>query len=117
MRIAEDLLAVKQRSVVNIPGSELPGLAPMSFRDIAKKIPIVRFLVPVASDRSGNTRDIFTKIYRNNWFNGRNSVSGPGSEIEQTRVLIEELPRLFADLDISTLLDIPCGDFHWMNNV
>jgi hypothetical protein len=88
-------------------------------REVAKKIPILRFLLPALSrgDKSKITRGIFTSIYRNNGFYGRNSISGPGSEIEQTRVLIRELPSLFADLGIASVLDIPCGDFHWMKLV
>ncbi len=60
---------------------------------------------------------IFTEIFRKNAWRGRESVSGSGSDIVQTRVLIAELPALFRDLGISTMLDIPCGDFLWMSKV
>jgi hypothetical protein len=87
--------------------------------EIARRIPILRFLLPALnrSDRSRVTRGIFTSIYRHNGFYGKGSVSGPGSEIEQTRVLIAGLPPLFRELGLSSVLDIPCGDFYWMKTV
>ena len=60
---------------------------------------------------------IFTNIYNNNGFNGKESISGPGSDIYQTRIIIKEIPLLFKDYNISTMLDIPCGDFYWMKEV
>jgi hypothetical protein len=41
------------------------------------------------------TEQIFTDIYQNNGFNGNDSVSGPGSDLYQTRIIIKELPVLF----------------------
>lgn len=60
---------------------------------------------------------IFTDIYRYNIFGGIDSISGPGSSRDQTRMIIDKLPIIFHDFHISTLLDIPCGDFHWMSAV
>ena len=60
---------------------------------------------------------IFTNIYNNNGFNGKESISGPGSDIYQTRIIIKEIPLLFKDYNISTMLDIPCGDFYWMKEI
>jgi len=67
--------------------------------------------------KSKGTEGVFTEIYRSNGFRGRDSVSGPGSDLHQTRTVISELPVLFKDLNIRTMLDIPCGDFHWMKSV
>ena len=60
---------------------------------------------------------IFAEKMQTNAWRGAESVSGTGSDIEQTRVVIEELPRLLRGLGVSTLLDLPCGDFNWMRNV
>lgn len=60
---------------------------------------------------------IFTKIYNKRSWGGVESVSGTGSGLEQTRVLIDTLPSLFSGYNISTILDIPCGDFNWMKNI
>lgn len=37
--------------------------------------------------------------------------------MDQTKILIDTLPVLFQEHHIQMLLDIPCGDFHWMMNV
>lgn len=60
---------------------------------------------------------IFTNIHLRNEWKGRDSVSGTGSDHENTRALIRALPTLLNDLGIETILDIPCGDFHWMKEV
>lgn len=59
-------------------------------------------------------REVFTRIYRNNTWGGEHSVSGPGSELTQTERIIHELPGIFRTFGIRSVLDIPCGDFHWM---
>ena len=45
------------------------------------------------------------------------SISGPGSSLQQTHALRERLPLLLGHLGVRTLLDAPCGDFHWMRHV
>ena len=63
--------------------------------------------------------EVFTKIHdTNGWFvKSTESVSGEGSTLEQTRTLIAELPFLLKKLEVNTFLDIPCGDFNWMQHV
>lgn len=63
------------------------------------------------------TREIFTGIYKSNHWNSNESVSGPGSDLSQTRTLIRELQKLLSKYVITSVLDIPCGDFNWMNKV
>lgn len=63
------------------------------------------------------TEEIFTQIHKTNAWGGNESVSGPGSGVAQTRALARELPKLFREFGISSILDIPCGDFHWMKGV
>jgi hypothetical protein len=60
---------------------------------------------------------LFAHIYRHNLWPGRQSRSGPGSDLDQTRTLIAELPALLRSLGVRSVLDIPCGDFHWMSRV
>jgi glycosyltransferase involved in cell wall biosynthesis len=59
----------------------------------------------------------FKEIYMTNAFNGRESRSGEGSSLFQTRKIREEIPKLLRDLDIHHLLDVPCGDWNWMQYV
>ena len=62
-------------------------------------------------------RDIFTRIYQGNLWNSTESKSGTGSELKQTERLVEELNNLIHQLNIRSILDVPCGDFNWMNQV
>jgi len=63
------------------------------------------------------SKDLFTQYYNDNSWNGKESLSGPGSYYEQTKYLIPELQALLKELDIKTMLDVPCGDFNWMRRV
>ena len=64
-----------------------------------------------------NIEQRFENIFKNNSWGGHNSVSGRGSDLDQTEHIIREIPALFKDMGISTILDIPCGDFNWMRNI
>jgi len=59
---------------------------------------------------------IFTDIYRKNKWSGV-SRSGPGSELQQTETIRALLPELFKELQATSLLDIPCGDFFWLKEI
>jgi hypothetical protein len=41
----------------------------------------------------------------------------PGSVLIQTQVVIAELPKLLDKYQVGSMLDIPCGDFNWMQHV
>jgi hypothetical protein len=60
---------------------------------------------------------VFTKYYTSNFWQGAQSVSGSGSDPEQTAMIRKRLPALFESYGIRTVLDIPCGDFFWMKDV
>jgi hypothetical protein len=59
-------------------------------------------------------RSKFTKVYEDNVFGGVESRSGEGSNLVQTEVIRDEIPKLLAELEVETLLDAPCGDWNWM---
>ena len=63
---------------------------------------------------SGSNKDIFTNIYLNNKWGDKESFSGSGSNLRQTRVILKSLPNLINKYKIKSFLDIPCGDFYWM---
>jgi hypothetical protein len=50
------------------------------------------------------------------WGSGA-SRSGQGSSLEATQRLRAALPVVLAELGVRTLLDVPCGDFTWMQAV
>ena len=60
--------------------------------------------------------EVFAQIYRNPVWGGT-SVSGAGSDLGQTESVRKELPQLLKAFDIKRLLDLPCGDFNWMQHV
>jgi len=59
----------------------------------------------------------FESVYQENRFNGGESRSGEGSSLSATSVIREELPKLLQKLNIRTILDIPCGDLHWISQI
>ena len=62
-------------------------------------------------------RDVFQRIYDGNLWGDAESLSGRGSGTVATDAIRRELPILFARYGIRSLLDAPCGDFHWMKHV
>lgn len=64
---------------------------------------------------SSSTEDRFSLIYRSNYWNNRESVSGEGSTFENTKNIRNELPKIIEKLDIKNIFDAPCGDFNWMS--
>jgi hypothetical protein len=67
--------------------------------------------------RGRSPEETFTNIYRRNRWGDVESRSGAGSNREQTAAVRAALPRLLRELGCCRLLDIPCGDFYWMNLV
>jgi hypothetical protein len=59
----------------------------------------------------------FTEIYENNLWCSPESVSGGGSEMQNTKVIRKELPVLIQKFNIKSILDLPCGDYNWMKSV
>lgn len=61
--------------------------------------------------------DFFSNVYHHNLWLDAESVSGPGSRLSETARIREHLPSLLNKLKAKSLLDAPCGDFHWMQHV
>jgi hypothetical protein len=59
----------------------------------------------------------FALIYSTNLWSDPDSRSGVGSTLDPTRVLRTELPRTLRQLEARVMLDVPCGDFTWMEHV
>lgn len=66
---------------------------------------------------SRDLKEEFTQIYRTNRWNSNESRSGKGSELVQTRNIVNKIPALIKTLGISSMLDIPCGDFNYMKEI
>lgn len=61
-----------------------------------------------------DSESIFKDIYEKNIWDNPETVSGDSSTQEQTEILREELSFLIKEYGIKSMLDIPCGDFNWM---
>lgn len=57
---------------------------------------------------------IFDQIYRDNLWNGVESLSGPGSGDLATRMIPAELSFITERYRITSVLDVGCGDGYWM---
>ena len=64
-----------------------------------------------------SANEIFSHIAEENMWIEKESVSGFGSSLVQTREIIKELPGILRKFGIKKLLDAPCGDFNWMQKV
>ncbi|HPF77746.1 MAG TPA: class I SAM-dependent methyltransferase [Alphaproteobacteria bacterium] len=61
--------------------------------------------------------EIFTNIYKNNTWNGKESISGQGSDLSETSILLDKLPAFLKKYNIKTMIDLPCGDYNWMRHL
>jgi hypothetical protein len=62
-------------------------------------------------------RAVFQRIYDRNLWGDPESVSGGGSGTAATAAVRLGLPVLFERYAIRSLVDAPCGDFHWMRHI
>jgi hypothetical protein len=70
-----------------------------------------------AKYRNKSMDEVFTDIYLRNHWNGKQSRSGTGSELNQTHQVKLILKQVIKEYKVSTLLDIPCGDLNWIKDV
>ena len=76
-----------------------------------------RFAEQAAALSELSIEERFARIYQTNlWFDAE-SRSGTGSNLDVTAQLRASLPHLLRRLNTRRLLDVPCGDFNWMNHV
>ena len=64
-----------------------------------------------------NDPNVFTAIFSENYWGSDESRSGRGSTLDKTIIIREKLPILWRQFEIKSFLDIPCGDYNWMNKV
>ena len=69
---------------------------------------------------AGSLAERFSAIYRNRvWLEDRQSgsLSGEGSEVQNTSSIRQRLPEVLQSIGSRILLDAGCGDFNWMKEV
>jgi SAM-dependent methyltransferase len=59
----------------------------------------------------------FDLLHRLGIYHHEESVSGAAATLEETKMLRDALPRIAKQHAVRSVLDIPCGDFHWMQHV
>jgi len=64
-----------------------------------------------------NIENKFSEVYKNNLWKGKESVSGTGSDKENTLILRTKLIELLNSLNIKILIDGACGDMNWMQYI
>ncbi|MEU8263456.1 class I SAM-dependent methyltransferase [Micromonospora sp. NPDC048999] len=83
-------------------------------------------VLPEAGAGAGTLQDTFTRIYTSgDWtlvdddptVADAESRSGLGSNLTQTATLRSAIPGLLGDLNVTSILDVPCGDFFWFSRV
>lgn len=96
----------------------MPTPVVRALRRVLQRSPLHRPYTSLKYRLSSSAReDLFGGFYRDNVWGDAQSASGSGSSLEQTERLRAELPALLRRLDVSSLLDVPCGDFAWMRHV
>lgn len=78
---------------------------------------IIQIFKKNTSEKKSNSRKIFTEIFVKNIWNSDESYSGTGSTIDQTKIVRQQLEYILDKYQIKSMLDIPCGDFNWMQKV
>lgn len=87
-------------------------------RKLLRRSPVYRPYVRWKLATSSSAREEhFTGFWRDNVWGDSESRSGSGSGLQETAALRQRLPSLLAELDVHSLLDVPCGDFAWMRYV
>ncbi len=103
----------------------LPQSWILAFRPVIgafKKLIPAKLRVAQANRRSKrfigmSTEEVFTDIHKRTHWSSTESASGTGSDLKNTKVLIDKLDALFVRYEVKSLLDIPCGDFNWIQRV
>src|SRR5688572_25514707 len=62
-------------------------------------------------------KDTFEKVAAENYWFDAESLSGPGSNLSQTKIIREHIPPLLRKLGIKKMMDAPCGDYYWMKEI
>ena len=99
--------------VFHVPFSERIINSP-SFYKYINKLDAIRSGGKLKGREAG---EIFSDIYKENFWENNESVSGDGSTLEYTKNLRKNLPELFDRFKIKSILDAPCGDFNWFRRV
>jgi SAM-dependent methyltransferase len=128
MRLVRARILHLQQSPENTPVLSLQRTAKELIRHWIVKTGATRLLILARKARGQNVDHLlerssaarFEAIYRNAAWRppgSSGSLSGIGSEIENTASIRAQLPRILESLRTHRLLDVGCGDFTWMKEL
>lgn len=83
----------------------------------AIKFRLLRFYHEKIVFKFASKETVFTSIWESNYWGDPDNLSGPGSNLIYTKMIREELPKIFDEFAIKSVFDAPCGDFTWMKLV
>ncbi len=64
-----------------------------------------------------NLKDRFSIIYKSNYWDNSETVSGPGSTMKNTVNLRNKLKKIIKEYKIKSIFDAPCGDCNWIMGI
>ena len=76
-----------------------------------------RFFLKLKFFKEPKLKDKFSIIYKNNYWDNKESVSGPGSTLKNTKNLRNVLKKIIKKYKVKTIFDAPCGDCNWIKFV
>lgn len=85
-----------------------------SLRGLPREVAIERLRAEISAF---DLADRFTLLHELGIYHHAESLSGEGSTLAETAALRAALPGLMARHGVRSLLDLPCGDFHWMSEL
>ena len=73
-----------------------------------------RYLLKLEFFKAEKLNKKFSIIYKNNYWDNKESISGPGSTLKNTKNLRYVLRKIIKKYKIKTIFDAPCGDCNWI---
>jgi len=76
-----------------------------------------KYLLGKRRDSEIDMKQVFESIYHKNEWGSEESKSGQGSTIDNSYGAKKALEKIIQELNIKSILDVPCGDFNWLKHV
>ena len=85
--------------------------------EVRRKFKLLRDRVMHRIRGSQHVTRVFREIHSTNAWGHDETVSGPGSSLEDTATLRLALPSLVTKYGLKRVVDAPCGDFNSMKTI
>lgn len=76
-----------------------------------------RQIIKLKFFKQSKLKNRFSIIYNYNYWDDKESISGPGSSLKNTKNLRKQLPKIIKRFKIKSILDAPCGDCNWIRQI